>query len=532
MPKSSSVVPQKGGNNVNKGDRRLIKVLIFTLIILAFAWGEEARAYVSLMDGRLMLKGSIDTFWTVRTHIPRQESDWHSSNVNELLNTIRFETMYAMVKQDDLVINVQSIFRYYYEAMTDLDRRMHNGLNAHNRYQYQFPGYRHDDVVNELFVDVVKGAWNFRLGKQIVTWGETELKRTTDVINPLDLRYSLPGIAPFEDLKIGLWMLRTFYKSELPGDLLFETIFIPGDHQMVRTPVTGTWLGSGLVNEDEPESVANGWFTWMQDNWKHDEPHRLRNIKYYQWGMRVRGQAQSIDWTLQYFDQVDWNPVAIPDRLNRQAAKFFASGGTATERLYDRIFTFKRTKWVGGSLQWYEESLWKGIIRAEVSYQIGKHYNTYSEPDGIDKVLTGIVKKDAVGYGLAFDRAIMWPWLMKYNDARKLDFTFQVFQDWILKHEHDLVISGRGVGDRNDTAFTTQLMTYWFKQELTTVYKGLYDTSGYGYNVASLLYAPGDHWRYETGYMHFYTMTSKLPSSREANSYTKNSFYFRLKYEW
>ena len=517
---------------MNKSVMWLTSVLMLILFILTFAWAREAKAYIELMDGRLLLKGSIDMFMTVRTHIPRQNTDFHNSNVNELLNTVRFETMYTMVKQDDLTINFQAIFRYYYEAMMDLDRKIHDGIPAGNREQFQFPAYRHDDPVNELFIDVVKGPWNFRFGKQIVTWGETELKRTTDVINPLDLRHALPGIAPFEDLKIGLYMLRTFYKSELPGNLLFETIFIPGDHQMVRTPVPGTWLGQDLVNLDEADSIANNWFRWMQDQWKHDEPERMRNLQYYQWGMRVRGQTGPTDWTLQYFDAVDFNPVAYPDRLNKIAAHYFASGGPNLHTYSQRVFTFPRTKYVGGSLQWYEEQYWKGIIRTEVTYQIGKKYNTYSIPDGIDKVLTGIEKKDAVGYGLAFDRAIMWPWLMKYNDARKLDFTFQVFQDWILKHEKDLVVSGRGVGDRSDTTFTLQLMTYWFKQELTTVYKGLYDCSGYGYNVASLLYAPGDHWRYEAGYLHFYDLTSKLPSGREANSYTKDSFYFRLKYEW
>jgi hypothetical protein len=507
-----------------------IRVLMVILFILTFAQGREARAFVSLMDGRLMLNGSIDTFWIVRTHIPGRETEWHNSNVGMLLNTFRIEPTFTLVQKNDLTINIQSIFRYYYEAMTDLDREMHGALSPGNRNQYQFPTYRHDDPVNELFVDVVKGPWNFRVGKQIITWGETELKRTTDVINPMDLRYSFPGISPFEDLKIGLWMLRTFYKTELPGDLLFETIFIPGDHQLMRLPVEGTNWGSGLWNERFPSSIANKWFTWLQDNWKHDAPHRLRNIKYYQWGMRVRGAIKGVDWTLQYFDAVDFIPVGIPDRVNAQAAQHFT--GKGDERLFDKIFDYRRTKYLGGSFQWYEEYLVKGIVRGEVSYQIGKHYNTYDPASGIDMVITGIEHKDAVGYGFAIDRAILWPWLMKYNDARKLDLTFQVFQDWILKHERDLVISGRGKGDRNTTSLTIQLMTYWFKQELTTVWKSLYDTSGYGYNVLSVVYGPGQHWRYEAGSMFFYSYTSWHPSSREFNSVDKDCFYFRLKYQW
>lgn len=517
---------------MNKSIMWLARVLAFILFIVALPWVREAEAYVSLMDGRLMLKGSIDTFWIVRTHIPGQETQWHNSNVGMLLNTVRVEPMFKVVQQDDLTINIQAIFRYYFEAMTVLDRQMHEALPAGNRNQYEYPRYRHDDPVNELFVDVMKGAWNFRLGKQIITWGETELKRTTDVINPMDLRYSFPGISPFEDLKIGLWMLRTFYKSELPGDLLFETIFIPGDHQLMRIPVSGSNWGSGLFNEDMPSSVANHWVTWLQDNWKHDAPPRLRSLRYYQWGMRLRGYTKGVDWTLQYFDSVDFIPTAIPDRLNNAATRFFGFG--KTDRRFDKYFNYERTRYVGGSFQYPEERWVKGMLRGEVSYQIGKHYNLWDPKAGdIDQVLQDkVVQRDAVGYGIAIDRPILWPWLMKYNDARKLDLTFQVFQDWILRHQRELVISGRGKGDRNTTSLTIQLMTYWFKQELTTVWKSLYDTSGYGYNVLSAVYAPGDHWRYEAGSMFFYSYTSWHPSSREFNSLDKDCFYFRLKYEW
>ena len=67
--------------------------------------------------------------------------------------------------------------------------------------------------------------------------------RTIDRINPLDLRYTTPGIDPFDEMKLGLWMVRGFYTSDLPGQLVFEGIWTP-DFQRVRTPLEGTAMGS------------------------------------------------------------------------------------------------------------------------------------------------------------------------------------------------------------------------------------------------------------------------------------------------
>jgi hypothetical protein len=117
---------------------------------------------------------------------------------------------------------------------------------------------------------------------------------------------------------------------------------------------------------------------------------------------------------------------------------------------------------------------------------------------------------------------------MQYNDNRTLSINFQVFQDWILGHEHDLSISQRGRGDRNSTVLTCMLMTDFFHQELTTVWKSLYDTSGTGYNVLAFGYGPGDHWRYEIGSAFFYSYVRV----QEPAYFDKDMFYFRLKYEW
>ena len=534
---------------MKKGVIKTIKILLLTLFIFSLSGEKKSNAAIGYLDGRLLLKGNFETFWIVRTYIPGKEREWHNSNVGLLQNTARFETFYTMLQKEDFSINLQSIIRYYYEAITDLDREMHNALPAGNRRQFQTPCFRYDDPVNEFFLEIVKGPWNIRVGKQIVTWGETELKRTTDVVNPMDLRYAMPGIVPFEDIKIGLWMLRTFYQSNLPGSLLFETIFIPTDHQMTRLPPSGTNWGSGLLNKDAPSSVATWLFPMMQDQWKDDAPSR-RSINNYQWGFKLRGLTKDVDWTIQYFDAVDSSPVGKPTAANQQVFAYFLHGPSPhIPKVADRVWEYKRTKYVGATLQWPENIYLKGVIRGELCYQIGKHYNTLNikgkpvyvpafTADGLTwagdfatqtSLITGIVESDAFGYGLAIDRPVLWPWLMQYNDHRKLDITFQVFQDWILDHSRDLKVSNRGIGDRCSTAVSLSVSTMWFNQAVNTNWKSLYYDSGTGYNVFDVLYMPGDHWRFTVGAFFAYSFTSW---TQEPASYDKDMFYFRIKYEW
>ena len=540
---------------------RTIRIIFLTLFIFSlFGVWERAGAVIELLDGRVLLKGSFDEVWILRTHIPIQERSHHNSNIGLMMTTARLESLVTWAKCGDLTVQTQSIFRYYMEHITALDREMHAALFPGNRNQYEYPTYYHDDPINELFVDIVKGPWDIRLGKQIVTWGETSLERTSDVVNPLDLRYGNPALFPFEDLKIGLWMLRTFYQSNLPGNLLFETIFSPGDHQMMRLPVEGTNWGPGLTDFNDPNvrGFGNYLFTMLQNTWKDAAPNRLRNIKNFQWGTRVTGMSYGANWTLQYFDQVDWLPTGFPDKANQlaysQINNFVDYNPTPNVPVpTGKIWKYYRTKSVGGTVQYYEPEYLKGIIRGEFAWTIGQHYNTrnidenritipaYKDTKGnywpettsrSNSLVTGIVRKDSVAYGIAIDRPVLWPWLMQYNDDRKLDITVQLLQDWIISHQHDMNVSGRGVGDANRTIVTTSIQSSWRRQEIMTTFQNNYNFTGKGYQIFDFFYAPGDHWRYSVGCIFYWTNLNKASYYNERGSYDKDCVYFKLKYEW
>ena len=530
-------------------DNRLKILTIFLLSIFAISyWGRgETLAHMSFFDGRLEVKGRFEIWNTWRIRIPRKEKDFHDTRLGCLLNAFQIEGLYHLVENRNLIINLFGYFRYYHEAAPDIDRELRSGIDPWVRSRYQEHHFRDDDPIQELYIDIITGPWTFRLGKQIVVWGETGLKRTCDVVNPLDFRYGLPGVLEFEDMKTGIWMIKTMYESMLPADLIFEVIWIPSDYENFKIPFEGTYLGAGLTGE-----MSDGLFTELQKKWYEDEPgHQL---KYGEGGLRIRGYSWNLDWTIEYFNTIDDTPSSRKGKLDiantyppiwmmtkpdsgidpsvplNIAQMYGFKNPQAVKDAWksNRVFAYRRTQYFGATFQTYVEAKWlKSIVRGEFVYQMGKKYAKKNYDTG---AYYDIVERDAFNYGINISRPTFWPkWLMKLTGYRSITYTFQVFQDWIFNHDHDLSISGRGRGDRNVTTLTFDTMCDFMKQTLTVVTKNLYDTSGTGYSVIAMVYGPGDHWRYDLGYINFYSF---VDWEQESASHDKDFVYFKLRYEF
>ena len=69
---------------------------------------------------------------------------------------------------------------------------------------------RYWQLLNEAHVTWTPKNLFFRLGKQVVSWGEMDAYRIMDQINPLDSRRGFADVE-FENTIIPIWLLRTEY---------------------------------------------------------------------------------------------------------------------------------------------------------------------------------------------------------------------------------------------------------------------------------------------------------------------------------
>src|SRR5262249_57891633 len=71
----------------------------------------------------------------------------------------------------------------------------------------------HDNRINELYLDYTKDRFFFRVGRQAISWGESDTIALLDISNPFDLRVGAPGF--FQDVdeaRMPLWTLRSTIK--------------------------------------------------------------------------------------------------------------------------------------------------------------------------------------------------------------------------------------------------------------------------------------------------------------------------------
>jgi len=150
----------------------------------------------------------------------------------------------------------------------------------------------------EFYVDFRRGPWFVRIGKQNLAWGETDLFRLLDGINPLDNTFG----GPFEDLddrRIPLWMLRGTYNLGTVGpvrSLSLEGFWVPGnwDVRVAPTSPFATPYAAPL-----PELLNPLIRVYTPDK-------KMSNSR---WGVRLQGMVGSANVSAAYYQTFLDNPA-------------------------------------------------------------------------------------------------------------------------------------------------------------------------------------------------------------------------------
>lgn len=128
----------------------------------------------------------------------------------------------------DIRAKYRLVGRFMYEGVYDYGPQAFRDVRDEDRENID--SFKRQYDLWECYADLSRGDLFFRLGRQNLSWGETDLFRLLDNINPLDNTFG--GI--FEDLdkrRIPLWMLRGSYNLGDVGPLRsisLEGFWVPG----------------------------------------------------------------------------------------------------------------------------------------------------------------------------------------------------------------------------------------------------------------------------------------------------------------
>jgi hypothetical protein len=145
---------------------------------------------------------------------------------------------------------------------SESDDPRQESYSFNDQHKQPRPIYGHRNRINELYLDYTKGRAFFRIGRQAISWGESDTIALLDANNPFDITQGAPGF--FQDLdeaRIPLWTARTTWKlfdvlGPFSGGFI-DAYLVPGNID-ATTPITPILTASPYsVPGGDPQVLAD-----------------------------------------------------------------------------------------------------------------------------------------------------------------------------------------------------------------------------------------------------------------------------------
>jgi len=219
--------------------------------------------------------------------------------------------------------------------------------------------------INELYLSYSKGPLFLRVGRQAISWGESDTVALLDQNNPFDLTLGAPGI--FEDVdeaRIPLWTIRSSYNLfDTLGPLssgFVEAYWVPGDIDTTTSIVPPPTWSPYTAPSPDPQTnpllatLGNPIF-YLAD---HVPAPKMANSRY---GFRTQAVVAR-DYTVSAWVYTAFNQAPVP-RMDSRAQAFTG----APNKILQVELVHKLVPVIGVSNTFFSEPL-NGIIRMEAEY--------------------------------------------------------------------------------------------------------------------------------------------------------------------
>lgn len=479
---------------------KLLKLGACAILVSVFMiWGDVYA--IDLLDGKLVIHGKLEQDLLMRTH-GKQRDDLYDYDIFNFRSTLKLETRWDAFEGENFDLTFYSVFKEFYDKAYDIDSGYHN-------YLHRFSGHRgveeirsyetFRDICRELYVQLTHDDFQLRVGKQIVSWGETGYQRMADIINPTDARGLInAGYPDFDEMKRGLWMTRLFITPYgLPGDLSFDLLIIPDFQPMRLFPAGHHLMRPPEFNQlRHPNDALLARYRDRPSSWSSPEI-----------GFRIKGIAFGTDWTIQYFHHRNDSPLTREGRLIKSMLPSLTGRGRSKGNLkyywqdtvgatfskpIDKKFTI---------IPFTDVTMSGSILRGEFITEIGRKVNRY---EGIDVNVVGKARYAGV---LGWDTKIYVPWLTPWNRNKYLQSGTQLFMEWMPKrHRTESVypyVPFREKGHHFASITETLQYGFWEDRIMTVLYTEFQLTDGSMFYSPAFIFKPTFKWTYEVTYVNF-----------------------------
>jgi hypothetical protein len=489
--------------------------LVFVSVLISIHIN-EAFAF-KLLDGKLSIKGFIrnDSAWRTRNGSDTgPHNGLEGGDLVLMRNTFQPEILYEPI--DWLSIFVMP--RIVYDASLDLDASLAHRITSTKHHDVQY-----EKKIREIYADIsLKNVLiedtntRIRIGKQQIMWGESDLFRMADIINPVDISWDYllyASVSSFEDIRIPLWAIDANWSMATGHQWGVELVFMPLNFQ------------EGFETHRLPQSGSNwdlGLPQFLVDSVRESEPHNDSGNASY--GIKLKGTFGG--WEVAVFDfysRVQY-PVFREDFLMRFTEHISPAGVPKPGKYFQFPFTNK----AGATFNKYDERT-KTVWRGECVFQFDEpmvDQSFYNSTFTNQKVY----ERNTFSFMLGFDRPTMIPFI---NPNRSVFFSAQMFQKHIFDF-HDNYMQdpspGGNMTDPNSYVFTLLVGTGYRWETIQPQLLMSYGLAGEGMVNPQCEFWLGDNWRIGVGYhamMSRNTKTAYFGTMRD-----NDQVYTWLKYQF
>lgn len=442
-----------------------MKVLRYCLLVI-FSIASViiyARVYAYSINDDLELKGEIQARVSVRT----SDSEGYTSPEIAKGNLVQQRNL-SLIELNDVLsrpsettpdLKFHIVGRFLYDGVYDYGPEALQQLRETNKESID--DMSKSDKLWECYLDYGQGPWFFRIGKQNLSFGETDIFQVLDRINPLDNTFG----GTFEDLddrRIPIWMIRGNYNFGKVGpvsSLTMEGFLNPGWNGQEVAPFAP--LGTPYAYPSPPSSVPLR---------LHDPDATFQNSRM---GARVTGVVNdTFNISLAHFQTIVDTPAPV-----------VTIDPTVTGNVAEDL-TYKTEQVSGASMSFFEPHI-EAIIRTEAAYFWDEpvFIPQINAPALYGKFVTGSVpEKDVFRYMVGLDKNF---WFRLINDTSMIDLYLQYFAESYQDYDSRMKIpvnsypSGAFIEQpRYDQKFTLVTSTTYMSGTLTPQLAIIWDPRG------------------------------------------------------
>ena len=467
-------------------------MLILIALFVSVSIHSKANAYFFDEDKTLEMKGKVQMRASWRTADPvgfdtiPGAGGVPKGNLVQQRNIALIELNHILSRQTDTAPDVKYhiVGRFLYEGVYDYGPQEFKNVRAAN--QDVIDRFKKDGDLWEAYIDYGKGAGFLRVGRQNLSWGETDIFQLLDRINPIDNTFG----GSFEDLddrRIPIWMVRGTYNLGRVGpisSLTLEGFFNPGFTNQKVAPVAP--YGTPYAYPLPPPS-------WNPPLVIHKLEETLDNSRA---GVRIQGVlSDNFNIALAHYNTIGDSPAYIIT---------FDPTRPATN-IVQQDMIYRTEQITGASLNFFESHL-DGVIRAEVAW-------FWNEPVFIPAINAPILfgnfasgtipDKQVLRYMVGFDKNF---WFRLINDKSMINFFLQYFAEYYPDYDErqKLALPRWPTGEfvyqpRYDQKITLIAYTSYMEGKLSPQLAVAYDPRGALMYIPSLEYA-FDPWRLKVAY--------------------------------